>query len=110
MGIVPANNLFNQDINEATELVGIDFLINTIPNLWGEPVAVYAGQWQQSYSAALQDAQKHFRTPATSNKDIVMSNNYAKANESMIGLASAIPLVDSQGGDVVVIANAPEGQ
>ena len=110
MGIVPDNNLFKRDINEATELVGIDFLINTIPNLWGEPVAVYAGQWQQSYSAAVQDARKHFRTPPTTDKDIVISNNYAKANESMIGLASAIPLVDSRGGDIVVIANAPEGQ
>jgi len=56
--------------------------------------AVYAGQWQQSYSAAVQDARKHFRTPPTSDKDIVISNSYAKANESMIGLASAIPLVN----------------
>jgi lactate racemase len=103
-------NLFRQDIDEATELAGVDFLINTVVNLWGEPAAIYAGDFKQSFLAAAKDGKDNYRTQKVSGKDIVISNSYAKASESMISLAAAIPIVRPEGGDIVVIANAPEGQ
>ncbi len=109
MGIID-HNLFRKDLNEAAELAGIDFLINTVVNLWGESAAIYAGDWKTAFDAALSDAKKSYRTPITGDKDIVISNAYAKVNESMIALPLALPLVSHRGGEVVIIANAPEGQ
>jgi lactate racemase len=103
-------NLFRRDIDEATELAGIDFLINSVVNLWGESAAIYAGEFKQSFLAAAKDGTINYRTPKVLNKDIVISNSYAKASESMISLAAAIPMIKNEGGDITVIANAPEGQ
>jgi nickel-dependent lactate racemase len=109
MGLVE-NNRFKQNINEAADLAGIDFLVNTILNLWGDSVAIYSGEWKTAYAAALQDALENYLTPKASGFDLVISNSYAKVSESMISLAAAIPLVCTCGGDIVIIANAPEGQ
>jgi nickel-dependent lactate racemase len=104
------NNLFRKDLDQAAELAGIDFLINTTVNLWGESVALFCGNWKAAYAAAVKDALVNYRTPAIKDMDIVIANSYAKASESMISLAAAIPLVSTCGGDIVLIANAPEGQ
>jgi nickel-dependent lactate racemase len=109
MGITE-NNTFRQDIDEAAGLAGIDFLINTTINLMGESVAIFAGDWRLAYQAAVNDARKNYRTEKTSDNDIVISNSYAKASEAMISLGTGASLVSPKGGDVVVIANAPEGQ
>jgi nickel-dependent lactate racemase len=108
MSIIEGNR-FRKDI-EATELAGIDFLVNTIVNIWGESVSIHAGEYKQSFLAAAKEGKAHYRTHKVLDKDVVFSNSYAKASESMISLAAAIPSVRKEGGDVVVIANAPEGQ
>lgn len=109
MGFIE-KNLFKKDIDEAAELAGIDFLANAIVNLWGEAVSIYAGEWKQAFTAAAKEARTHYRTPRVVDKDIVIANSYAKANESVISLAAAIPLVSTGGGDIVIVANAPDGQ
>jgi lactate racemase len=109
MGIVE-NNRFRQNIHEAAALAGIDFLINVTTNLWGDSVAIFCGEWRTAYAAALKDAVENYRTPKASGFDVVISNSYAKVAESMISLVAAIPLVCSCGGDIVIIAHAPEGQ
>jgi nickel-dependent lactate racemase len=109
MGLIE-DNPFKKDIDEAAELAGIDFLINSVVNLWGESIAVYCGEWKLSYAAALERAKKHYATPMVWDQDIVISNSYAKASESLISMQVAMPMLSSKGGDIVVIANAPEGQ
>jgi nickel-dependent lactate racemase len=109
MGIID-HNLFRQDLTEAAGLAGIDFLINTIVNLWGESAAIYAGDWRLSFDAAVKDAKVHYRTDVTTGNDIVISNSYGKVSESMISLPLSLPLVRPTGGDIVLVANAPEGQ
>lgn len=109
MGLIDENP-FKKDVNECAELAGIDFLINSIVNLWGEPVSIYAGNWKQAQAAAVKEAKTHYRTSRVLDKDIVIANNYAKSNEAVIGLTAAFPMVNKKGGDIVLIANAPEGQ
>jgi nickel-dependent lactate racemase len=109
MGIIE-NNRFKQNIDEAAEIAGIDFLINVTTNLAGDSVAIYCGEWKSAYAAALQDAQANYKTQKAIGFQVVVSNGYAKVSESMLSLSAAIPLVDTRGGDIVVIANAPEGQ
>ncbi len=109
MGIVEGN-LFKKDVDEAAEMAGIDFLVNCINNLWGEPVSIYAGDWKQVQQASVKEALAHYRLPKITGYDIVICNNYAKVNEATVGLVSTLPMVNSRGGDIVAVTNSPEGQ
>ncbi len=104
------DNPRRRDIDEAAEIVGLDMIINAIVNGWGEMAGIFAGAPGPTYAAAFQAAQKHYLTPAAKDKDIVIANTFAKANEAVSGLLVAFPSVSQKGGDVVLIANAPEGQ
>lgn len=109
MGIV-ADNPRRRDINEAVEIAGLNMKIDAIVNIWGETVAIYAGAPMAAFSAALEDAKVHYLTPSAKDRDIVFANSYAKVNEAISGLMVAFPSIKQRGGDVVLIANAPEGQ
>jgi len=109
MGIFD-NNPMRVDIDEAANLVGVDVLINCIVNMWGESVAIFAGAMEPAYAAAVKEAKTHYLTPTVEGKDIVIANNFTKANEAPIGLDIAYSAVNTGGGDVVLIANCPEGQ
>jgi nickel-dependent lactate racemase len=109
MGIV-ADNPRRRDINEAVEIAGLDMKIDAIVNIWGETVAIHAGAPMAAFSAALEDARVHYLTPSAKDRDIVFANSYAKVNEAISGLMVAFPSIKPQGGDAVLIANAPEGQ
>ncbi|MBA7612973.1 hypothetical protein ES703_20215 [subsurface metagenome] len=98
------------DIEEAATLAGMDMLINCAVNMWGETVAVFAGALKPAYAAAVQEAKNHYLTPRAREKDIVIANTFAKANEAWIGLPTAYRALKSDGGDIVIIANNPEGQ
>ena len=109
MGVVD-DNPRRRDIDEAADIVGLDMKIDALVNMWGETVALFAGKPGPAYAAALEAARTHYLTPAASNKDIIIANTFAKANEFNSGLLIAFPSVTERGGDVVLIVNAPEGQ
>jgi nickel-dependent lactate racemase len=109
MGAIEGNPR-RTDIDEAADIVGLDMKIDAIVNTWGETAAIFAGAPRPAYAAALVEARKHYLTPAAGDKDIVIANTFAKANEAVSGLSIAFPAVSKRGGDVVLVANAPEGQ
>ncbi|MFH1646550.1 MAG: lactate racemase domain-containing protein, partial [Chloroflexota bacterium] len=109
MGAIDDNPL-RRDIDETAALAGLDIKIDAIVNSRGETVAVYAGRPAEAFAAGLEDARKHYLTPAARDKDIVIANTFAKANEAVSGLLIAFSAVSPEGGDVVLMANAPEGQ
>ncbi len=99
------------DIDEAATLAGLDVLINCIVNMWGETTAIFAGALIPTYAAAVGEAVSHYRTSKTKGESIVIANTFAKANEAtLIGLDTAFSAISPQGGDVVLMANAPDGQ
>jgi nickel-dependent lactate racemase len=104
------DNPRRRDIEEAVAMAGLDIKIDAIVNTWGETAAVFAGDPVSTYAVALEEAKKHYLTPVAREKDIVIANTYAKASEAITGLLIALPSVSSERGDVVLIANAPEGQ
>jgi nickel-dependent lactate racemase len=104
------DNPRRRDINEAADIVGLDMKIDAVVNMWGEATDIFAGAPDPAYAAALEKAKAHYLTPAARDKDIVIANTFAKANEAISGLMVAFPSLSQRGGDVVLIANAPEGQ
>ncbi len=99
-----------QDIDEAAAIAGLDMKIDALVNTWGETSALYAGAPAAAYAAGLEAARKHYLTPPARDMDIVIANSFAKASEAISGLMVAFPAVKKEGGDVVLIANAPDGQ
>jgi len=104
------NNPRRRDIDEAAEIVGLDMKIDAVVNARGETTAIFAGLPRPAYAAALEEARRHYLTTPARDCDIVIANTFAKANEAISGLLVAFPSVRRQGGDVVLIANAPDGQ
>ncbi len=110
MGLFDENPM-RLDIEETAVLSGLDVLINCIVNTWGETVAVFAGALKPSYAAAVKEAKGHYLTNLLKDRDIVIANTFAKANEAWIGSGIAFRSVNrEENGDVVIIANEPEGQ
>ena len=103
------NNPLRRDIDEAARIVGVDFLINCLVNGQGETVALYTGDIIAAHSSAVQEARTHYLTPETSEKDIVIANVSSPNNVTSVGLIISFPAL-SRGGDVVLIANYPEGR
>ena len=105
------NNPMRFDIEEAATLAGLDVLINCIVNMRGETVAIFAGALVPTYAATIDEAKSHYRTPKAKGENIVIANTFAKANEAiMVGLNNAFRAIRPDGGDVVLMADAPDGQ
>jgi nickel-dependent lactate racemase len=110
MGVFDDNPL-RRDIEEATALVGLDVKIDCLVNNWGETVAIFAGAPKPTWAAAVSEAKAHYLTLETKGEGVVIANTFVKANEAiLVGLNTAFSAVGDNGGDVVLIANAPGGQ
>ncbi len=110
MGVFDDNPL-RLNIEEATALAGLDVKIDCMVNAWGETVAIFAGTPEPTWAAAVGEAKAHYLTSETKGEGIVITNTFAKANEAiMIGLNTAFSALSDKGGDIVLIANAPDGQ
>jgi nickel-dependent lactate racemase len=105
-----ADNPRRRDIDEAAAIVGLDMKLDAVVNARGETVKLFAGAPGPCYAAALAEARQHYLTPAAREQDVVIANSFAKANEAVSGLMVAFPSVKASGGDVVLIANTPDGQ
>lgn len=108
MGVFEDNPL-RLNMEEAAAMAGLDIKIDSLVNTWGETVAVFAGSPQAAYAAGVEMAKSHYLTPRAVNKDIVIANTFAKVSELESGLITTMPAIGPQGGDIVLIGNAPEG-
>ena len=98
------------DMSEAADFAHLDVNIEGLVNLWGETVDLFAGELKQSHDIGILAAKSHYLTKMAKNKDVVIANAYAKVSEAGAGLGTAYPSVKQEGGDVVLICNAPQGQ
>jgi lactate racemase len=107
-GIVE-DNVLRMNMAEAAEKVGLDFKVDVLMNSLGESCAIYAGNWQAAYTRALAEAVEHYDTPPGEGNDIVIANSFHKVAECESGLEIAFPAVTKAGGEVVLVANSPDG-
>jgi len=108
MGVYDGNPM-RADINEAAEMAGLNVIFNCIDNSWGETVAVYGGAMKDAYDAAVVDAKKHYLTPKIDDNDIAIVNAFASVKLPTKALPVAYESIKQTGGDIVLIANSPEG-
>ncbi len=105
------NNVLQADIREAARIAGLDFLINVLVNDRGATTALFAGDFLDVHDRGVTLAKEVYATyPLPSNKDLVISNAFVKANEMTIAIVMGVLSLKNYSGTVVIIANSPEGQ
>jgi len=103
-------NILKQDIDETARMAGLDVKVDAILNLKREVTALFVGDFVKEFEEGLKLARKHYATDMVTDVDIVVANCYFKANEMVLAPAVASPLLTRKGGDMVLIADTPEGQ
>lgn len=103
------DNIVRLDMEETAEMVGLDIKIDEVMNIRRETVGLFAGHFTKEFREGLKLAREVYTTEVPRNMDVVVVNAYAKSNEAVIAMWAGIASV-REGGDVVLIANNPEGQ
>lgn len=105
------NNILRRNIEEAARMVAMDFKIDVLFNDRGATSAVFAGDLPAVHARAVELAKSVYATqPRPQNRELVIANAFAKANEMPIAVMVGLLALADFSGSVVVIANAPEGQ
>ena len=105
------NNILRREIDEAAGMVGLDFAVNILVNERGATTDVFAGELFEVHAKAVELAKEVYDTdPIPADKDLVIANAFAKANEMIISIRLGVYALKDLSGTVVVIANSPEGQ
>ncbi|SHI85573.1 Nickel-dependent lactate racemase [Dethiosulfatibacter aminovorans DSM 17477] len=104
------NRGMREEIEEMTKMVGEFFKIDVIYNSKLEIVDLYAGDAVEEYYASIDSAKKLYGTSRPKEKDVVVVNANAKANEAAIALFFGAMGVSGKGGDLVLVNHTPTGQ
>ena len=104
------NNVMRHDIDEAARMARLDVKIDTVLNGRGQTTAVFVGDPIAAYAEGVKLARKVYATEPAETPDIVVLNTYCKANEAVLAIPLLGSLLRGGQGDLVLIANAPEGQ
>jgi nickel-dependent lactate racemase len=108
MGTTGKNGL-RMNMEEAVKMVGLDMIIDTLFNFYGETTAVYAGEPEAAFSAAVEQAKTHYLTAQPGDKDIVICNAFAKVSEAEGALNIGFGSVKASGGSMMLICHAESG-
>jgi nickel-dependent lactate racemase len=103
-------NVARLDIEEATEMAGLDVKIDAILNLRGEITSLFVGDPILEHREGVKLAKEVYATTPAKDMDVVVVNAYSKPNECAIAPFLGIPSLREEGGDLVIIANEPAGQ
>lgn len=107
-GIENEENILRLDSEEGAKMIGLDLIVNVLVDLRRNSTDIFAGDVIEAQREGVEVAKEHYRTPFLPEADIVVSNAYSKASEGAI--ASWPVLTLKEGGDFVLIVNAPTGQ
>jgi nickel-dependent lactate racemase len=104
-----AGNIPQLDAEEAAKLSGLNIKIDAILNGQCQTVSLFVGDVSKAFRAGVKRATKVYTTHPPKDVDIVVANTFAKSNEASLAMWLAERTV-REGGTVVLIANAPDGQ
>ncbi len=104
-------NVVRLDSEECARMAGLDFKIDVIVNDRGATTAVFAGDFIAEHKKAVELAKDVYAAePRPRNKEIVLSNAFAKANEMPVAVVAGALALENLAGTIVIFAKTPEGQ
>ena len=111
MGQAECENAMVREIEDAVELIGVDYIVNTLVNTQGEVIDLVAGDTLLAYGEGIRKAMEIYRTSSPEGGfDICVSNAHIKANEGDIAPLVGLNAIKPSGGTCVLILNSAEGQ
>ena len=102
-------NEFRLDIEEAGRLAGLHFKVDAVLNNHREVVGLYAGDFVAEHREAAKLAREVYYTPPVRDADVLVINGYPDESQ-FVRSTWCVPLSLREGGDVVLITFAHEGQ
>lgn len=105
------------EMEEAADLVGIDFAVNAISNSEGKTAGIFAGNLSESYIEAVKYAQRVYATDVPYNLDIGVFNAFPKDN-GVIQSFNSLNVWSTRdkdkevvrpGGTIVISSSCPDG-
>jgi len=90
-------------------MAGLDFKIDAIINESGQTSGLFAGDPIEAWQRGVEVGKKFYLTNSPSNADVVVANAYLKETQTISVMGIAEQTV-RDGGTIVLITNAPEGQ
>lgn len=108
-------NMVGLDTAEAARMAGLDIKIDAIINARGQTTALIIGDPTSAHAEGVRLAREVYATKRVEAQDIAVLNTYCKSGEAFLALPSPLEpplfsqLLKDGGGDLVLIANAPEG-
>jgi len=103
-------NPLRLDMTEAAKMAGLDFKVDALVNTRKQTVALFAGEPEAAHAEGVRLAKEFYATERPKEVDIVVANTYSKSNESNLAVPVGAGLLPRNGGDLVIMANTPEGQ
>lgn len=103
-------NELRLDTAEAARMAGLDIKIDAVINGRAETIAIFVGDPTSAHIEGVKLAKEVYATQPVEGQDIAVMNTYAKASEAFLALPLSSRLLQGGAGDLVLIANAPEGQ
>ena len=103
-------NALRLDAEEAARMAGLDIIINAVVNLRRDTVGLFVGDLVAAHREGVKFAERIYTTDVPSHPDVIVVNNYCKANEASIGLGVSSRVLPPEGSEMVIIGNIPEGQ
>jgi len=102
-------NIIRFDMAEAARIAGLDVKIDAVINASGKTTDLFVGDPDDVHIEGYKLVKEVYATQPVGGQDVAVLNTYAKASEAFV-LPFSSQLLKESGGDVVLIANAPEGQ
>jgi len=102
-------NASRADIDEASKMAGLDIVIDAIVNEQGEISSIFAGDPIEAWKQGVQVAKRTYLTDSPTGVDVAIANAYLRENQAISAMGIATHAV-RDGGTVVLITHAPEGQ
>ncbi len=109
MGDMRVNGM-RSEVEEMTRMVGEFFKIDCLYNTRQEIVGLYAGDAIEEYYAAIPEAKELYVTKRAKDKDVIVVNANARANEATIAYSLASLAAAESGADLVIIDHTRMGQ
>jgi len=108
-----ANNPVAQDMNEITQMVNPDFLLNVVVNEKKEFIGVVAGHWHHAFIEGTKIVEKAFGIPIKEKGDVVIASSGGFPKD--VQLYQSIKTLDNaayavkDGGSIILVSQCSDG-
>jgi nickel-dependent lactate racemase len=103
-------NVMIKEIEDVVRMSGLQVKVDALINGRGEISDLFVGDPVEAHHAGVEEARRHYGTDTSPNSDIVVVNAYGKYNEMAICMLMGLMSVNFEGGTIVLVVDAPEGQ